>query len=140
MASQDPPTHVIQAPLQTPGVYDTAMECFRGVAGMLEKGSSPCVFTNDRDVILTPMPSGPGLRLVRISIENSLELLRMKLSQQSDWKKVRIMSEDKKEFFIILYRFDAFSSEQEAVNSALAKRLEMRQLEYIEVGGGESAI
>ncbi|RDL30206.1 uncharacterized protein BP5553_10484 [Venustampulla echinocandica] len=109
---------------------------------MLENGSSPPVFTNDRDVVVTPMPSGldPRLSLVRIDIENSLEQLRKKLGRQSDWKLIRVMSKEKKEFSIILYRVDAFSSEQDAVKSALAKGSKLRQLEYIEVGGGESAI
>lgn len=138
MASQDPPTNVTA---KTPGVYDIAKECFLGLAKMLENGSSPSVFTNDRDVIVTPMPSGPGprLNLVRIDIENALEHLRTRLSQRSDWKQVRVISEDK-EFFIILYRVDAFSSEQEALKSALAERSKLKQLEYIEVSGGESAL
>jgi hypothetical protein len=83
MASRHPPTTNVQAPVQTPGVYDTVKECFVGIAKMMEKGYSPQVFTDDRDVIITPIPTRLVLSLERLDIENSLELSRRRLSNQS---------------------------------------------------------
>lgn len=124
MADQDPPTNGTQASLQTP-IYDIAKKCFLGIAKVLP------VFTNDHDIVRTSMPTGKALQLQRDLIENSLERLRIELSKQSEWKKVRIASKDKKEFFIILYRSDLL--EKEAIECAFAKGSEMRQLEYTEL-------
>jgi hypothetical protein len=132
MASQDPPINAIQAPLQMLGVYDTTKECFLGVAKMLKKGFSPPVFTDDRSVVIASMPSGLVYKGVSIIIYNSLQHLCKRLSQQSEWKIVKTMSTDMKDFFVLVYRSDTFSSQQEAIHHALAKRLEMRQLEYTE--------
>jgi len=127
MASQDPPTNVIRA--STPGVYDTAKECFVGLATKLQKGFSPPVFTNDRDVIITVMPSGRAFRPLRDIIQNLLELLHQRLSQQIEWEKVHTMSKDKGEFSTILYRSDAYSKEG-VIKSTLPRRSEMTQLAY----------
>jgi hypothetical protein len=99
MASQDPPTNVIQASLQTL-VYETTKVYFLNLAKMLEKGGSLPVLTNDRAVV-TSMPTGKGYHGARDLIAESFKRLRARLSQQSEWKEVRFTLGDKddREFF-----------------------------------------
>jgi len=138
MASQHPPTTVTTLTAKTPGVYDTAKQCFFDLARMLEKGNSPQVFTNDRDVVLILMPSGAGFKSARDLIEGSLKCLKNRLNQQSEWTEVRGKSEDG--FFIVLYRAGAFPSKEEAVTFALSEGSKLRQLMYVKIDGDVSAI
>jgi hypothetical protein len=95
-----------------------------------------CLIETDYlNIIKCPIPSGIGLQDIRSIIEYYLNKLpqAMESSEHDEWKEVKIMLGDKNgEFWIIMYRSNAFSSAEEARRYALLENKTIKPLQYID--------
>ncbi|KAF2178470.1 hypothetical protein K469DRAFT_695507 [Zopfia rhizophila CBS 207.26] len=100
----------------------TIKRYFLDLAKMLKKGHPLPIQTDNDTIIQCPMPSGRDLRNARSIIEGYIVNLpqRMKSTGHGEWKIARIISGDKKDFRVLVYRCDAFDSDENAKDYAIS--------------------
>jgi len=105
---------------------------FLDLAKMLEKGHPLPIQTNNDTIIQCPMPSGRDLQSARSIIEGYIASFpqRMASTGYGEWKIARIMSVDKKDFRILVYRCDAFDSDEKAKDYAMSAENSLQHLQY----------
>lgn len=116
----------------TDGLESIIKQHFLHLAQLLDKEHPIPLQSDGNTAILCPMPTGRGLQRDRDWIENFTRTFpqRMRTGRYGEWKDLRLISEDRKDFWLLIYRCEAFSSDEEATAQIMARKSQLPQIQY----------
>jgi hypothetical protein len=140
MNSDQPAKALSQPPglASNDSVQKTIKQHFLRLAQILEKGNPIPIEMDYNDnlnfikCLMPTMPTGQAMFLIRRVIQGYFSTFpkTMESSGLGNWKEIKAMSGDKKKFWVILYRFGAYPSDEEACKHVLSDSTATKPLQY----------